>query len=580
MSFAEIPTELLVLVFAHLSGRDLLKCQAVSRKWRDVIMHAMELQYIIDLVKYGYKSSVPLQDTLSFTPQIPIQDLHHLEEAWFRICDSPQERPRPPRINIPVSSQEWYGHYDFRLFGHNLFVWNQDSDGVLDILQFEDQKNHVSFRRVDYDRVRILQVVAYPKLVNESSVYNGNGTIIVHVLWVHWQNDSSASNTEPELQVLHEIPLPSPDRPLGYHYWTRVVVKISGEYILVQWRRERAGLGDSDNAPGEDPNIAVCLWRSGHVLQLYFSNAEICYMDAVLACNQYLLVLRHSRSETNLSTHGVQSVLYIDVYILPTDKFGNSRSPLLLSIFEFPALRPEIAVNNPRLTSGKWKSPSLRSSKISITPPHSQITLSPLDTMLHFDIWCGITEYELHYVNERFSLFVPLSTFIRNMPLPLTSETPLQPMIHRWSSWGPDGTRLHRTDSLYIYANGDVSINFVPVYISGFRAILQNEVGFMDFNPHYVSKFSSGETLRTPGATVVKSPTYVDCQTFADPVTSALPYVWIPLPADVISARSLDHQASFLPKFFFQDYDGLKMMRLRANPANPTNVGSLQIHAL
>ncbi|KAI0080808.1 hypothetical protein K474DRAFT_98577 [Panus rudis PR-1116 ss-1] len=212
----------------------------------------------------------------------------------------------------------------------------------------------------------------------------------------------------------------------------------------------------------------------------------------------------------------------------------------------------------------------------------SQRFLSSAGVVVYFDIRCAIQQRFI----ESFSFFAPLSTFVKYLS---SSETSSNPPTYPWSTWGPNGALLcmkTRPDGLSLDNMADKPyVDGRTVYISGFRAVLNQGTEIMDFNPYHLSKVLSGKPL-PPGAEIVKSPTHVHSRTFASRVTTTLPYMKMTLPA---VERLLDDQRvsrhlewyRYSRRLFFQDRNGLKMLCLNPQRLDESEImESAEIYSL
>ncbi|KAI0069538.1 hypothetical protein K474DRAFT_1092419 [Panus rudis PR-1116 ss-1] len=560
----DIPNELLLHILADVSARDLLRCQQVSRKWKDVIYHASELQYKIDLEKYGYKddgASCIAQSSASSTT------LHKMQEAWLRLGESPQARPRPPPITFSLPLLDWDINDDIHMRGHSLIRehhavaddWDKTFDffDLTDLTAAQNSDTTVPFRRLTYnpgehnthdsrwyyDPEQRLMVFVVADDV--AAVRN----VTLHVLLLHDEHGTEDGNTAfMSYTLLNTFPvmeyLPMEGTTMSAPTTT---IQISGEFLLLHRIVMSSNLA---RARLQETSLAVCLWRSGEVLQRWVDNEDRVYVDGILARGEYLLMLHHDRFQSNPVTS--ETCCRLDVYLLRVNPPTGIDRCMLVSTFELPSMNPlYMQISDVWETSQRPRSLPFVHGRIQASLSSASGTPSPQDTLVLFNIW-------YYPQGVQVALFAPLSTLVRDASKlhQLGPSSASEPKKYPWSTWGPHNTRCRIISYPFLVNPGDLTSypNGNPVYLSGFRALLHKGEGIMDFNPYNIFRFSSGEPLPAGSVLVESSIHIMDSSLFKDRVTTSLPFLWIPL-----SAFAIPDDDPLIRWFFFQDAEGLKV---------------------
>ncbi|KAI0072087.1 hypothetical protein K474DRAFT_452923 [Panus rudis PR-1116 ss-1] len=275
-----------------------------------------------------------------------------------------------------------------------------------------------------------------------------------------------------------------------------VFLRIVADIIVIAW-------ADALSDPLQD-NVAVYHWPTNQILRQFISNAATRYLDAVLACEKYLLLLCLDQLESPAC-----NALRLEIYELTIDTDPSIDQVMHISNFELPVLSPQLAEWGSLLSADRQRCSLFLDNRM--PSPLSPSACAPEDLMVYFDLHGTIGDEDSEFNFVTYSFFASLSTFIRDT----TASSP-DPTTYPWSAWGPEGTHLcvdTHVCAQEAYDDPNVNKNHryhKPVFLSGYRVIVNHGTALMDFNPYYVSKLDSSEHL-PPGAKVVKDPCLAKC---------------------------------------------------------------------
>ncbi|KAI0075756.1 hypothetical protein K474DRAFT_1760533 [Panus rudis PR-1116 ss-1] len=555
----KLSTQLLVHMLKHLDPQELEELRSVCKRWNKTIKESAELAYPIDLQKYGYKDNAYHADS-ELTPErvaARLQELHRLEEAWLRLGDSLEKRPRPEPITVPVSSREWgsdKGDVFFQVVRQTFVALTRT--GLLDVAHLSQpgsgQNTDVQFVRCDlkagdfepaFDVVVAMDfdpdqnVLAFAAYKGSTSGDPVDQAVYSYVLSIREteQNGVAALSAQQNGDAVHisdvkisglsgdSNPGPKPKVDISIR-GTYITAALTSPIIVHPQTRKRRNTGQ---------DIVLYDWSTGDVIKRLISSVDsVLYRGAAVVCDTYFFVLRHDLG--NLSPLRGRYILRNE----PWDSEIEEPDPLDMTEAQYQEYQSHLGSIEAEDDIGNFA--PFHNSRSRPVPPYTTLSLDVyrIDQGKIND--ARVTMYEFPrmmdvrrpMLNQSFSVtwrqasnarirrnqseqtdlsptdaiiqftleyeLGPRFSFVcpvKTFIEPISSGYPQR--LYLWSQWGPGNT----------YVTDSEPVSRV-VYVSGYHAICPDSTReIIDFNPFTISMFTRYHMLLPPNE---RTPPYQD----------------------------------------------------------------------
>ncbi|KAG8687747.1 hypothetical protein FRC08_011822 [Ceratobasidium sp. 394] len=78
MHILQLPTDVFIIIFSYVSGRDLVTCKQVCRSFRSLFKASIRLQYKFALARAGLVDGI-----IKYSMEDRLRLLHQLEQNWY-----------------------------------------------------------------------------------------------------------------------------------------------------------------------------------------------------------------------------------------------------------------------------------------------------------------------------------------------------------------------------------------------------------------------------------------------------------------------------------------------------------------
>ncbi|KZT22923.1 hypothetical protein NEOLEDRAFT_1180504 [Neolentinus lepideus HHB14362 ss-1] len=409
ITLEDLPSELLIKIVSLLRYHDILRTQAVSKRFEELIRTSVRLQYIIELGVAGYVHN-------PFEPLFTEQRLRMLVEhqaAWKRL---------DLRIANTISMS---GLGDYRKYDRGIYL-RLDANTMpgfdtLDVFDLMSPNLPSWSIHTDFEFSNDCEVDPVQDLI-----------VLPHVSSVQQGSSLDISVLSLRLGTIHPRASCSPIR-VGFESWDMPLctsVQVADDVVALSVYTHRFA---------HKFEVVILEWTTGAVKMRLSQPVDRVLRDFYIVSPQWLLVTSVTRYPGRLPA--------VDVYSLDgmasMAEAGGTRVPTHVATYELPPPRPEHVARIRINGNNAW---NYHKSSVYQSVLGCPFGTSKLSSIVHLTLRLvevlssDAPDGRRQHV---FDIFTPLSTFLGNVET-LNEGNPTEPLLVPWNVWGPQSTRWFR----------------------------------------------------------------------------------------------------------------------------------------